>query len=104
MMPGLSFSAWVNQQLVGCLFTSVAKLERGQELIIEILVIENHYRNQGIGTKLMQLAEKIATGEKLVGIRLLSNPRLRSHRWYHSFGLKSSGWVELVKTFPSADN
>ena len=74
-------------------------LEKSTELCIDTIVIDGKLRGKGIGSQLFEFAEKLAKEKQLVGVRLTSNPKMRSYNWYKELGLEESGWVELVKFF-----
>ena len=95
-------SSWVvidNNAVVASLISSLATFEKGTELFVYTIVVKSDYRNKGIGTKLIQKAMQFAKKNKLVGIRLLSNPELESFKWYQSMGFNESGWKEQVLFF-----
>ena len=86
------------------MFTSEMTLEKSTELCIDTIVIDGKLRGKGIGSQLFEFAEKLAKEKQLVGVRLTSNPKMRSYNWYNynwykELGLEESGWVELVKFF-----
>lgn len=94
-----SFTAWLDNEIVGCLFTTEMTFEKGTELFIDTIMVDEKHRGKGIGSQLFEFAENLAKEKQLVGVRLTSSPKMRSYNWYKKLGLKESGWVELVKFY-----
>lgn len=91
---------WVAQDadiIVGFLIGIVLTREKGDELFIDSICIEQTYQNQGIGKRLWETAVEYVRKKGLKGIRLLANPNLKSYKWYKEMGYKESEWVELFK-------
>jgi N-acetylglutamate synthase-like GNAT family acetyltransferase len=86
-------------QVIGGIFAYPLVLEKGTEIFIDVFVVSSEERGSGAGKMLFDHIIAHAKEKNFVGVRLLSNPKLRSYDWYHKMGLNESGWVELVKFF-----
>ncbi len=93
------FSVKKGDQVIGGIFAHPAVYEKGKEIFIDVFVVSPEERGKGIGKKLFEHVISQAKENGLVGVRLLSHPKLKSYDWYHKQGLDESGWVELVKFF-----
>jgi len=93
------FSVKRANRVIGGIFAYPLVLEKGTEIFIDVFVVSSKERGSGVGKMLFDHIISHAKKKKFVGVRLLSNPKLRSYDWYHKMGLNESGWVELVKFF-----
>ncbi|WP_342771436.1 GNAT family N-acetyltransferase [Paenibacillus sambharensis] len=78
----------LNNEVVGYIHGSRYELLFADSMINVLgFVVKEHYRNQGIGSKLMDCLEHWAWEEGYSGIKLLSHPsREQAHRLYHKRG------------------
>lgn len=66
--------------------------------LIEYLIVDQNYRRQGIGRKLMEHVIAVCRGRKCTRIILLSNDhRKEAHAFYESMGFDCSDKVGFVK-------
>ena len=84
-------------RIVGFLMAIPLTREKGMELFIDSIAVLPDFQKKEVGRKLWEKAIASAKENNLVGIRLLSNPRLPSYKWYKDMGYIESGWVELHK-------
>ena len=69
---------------------------------VDELVVDEHYRGQGIGKKLMDRIEEIAVSNHCKQIELESSfHRKEAHRFYENIGFKSRAYL-FTKTLTSA--
>lgn len=90
------FVAEIEGEVVGCLAYHILPQFHSEERYMRIvsLVVDQRHRNQGIGKKLLQEAEKIATKNRCAVIELTSAAhRIPSgaHAFYLGQGYKADG-------------
>ena len=100
--PELSYAARVEDKIIGAVICSIAHFEHGPELYVDSILVTSDYQEQGIGMKLLQRAIESGKQKNLVGLRLVSNPKLASHEWYERMGIAPSGWEERAMLFNKA--
>lgn len=89
------FVAKIDDQIVGFIMGIPLTREKGLELFLSSVAILPEYQHQGIGKLLWEKMVSLVKEKKYVGIRLLTNPHLKSFKWYKEMGFKESGWIEV---------
>lgn len=92
----------LNNEIVGYIHGSRHELLFADSLINVLgFVVKERYRNQGIGSKLMDYLEHWAREEGYSGIKLLSHPsREQAHRLYHKRGYQfTKDQKNFIKSF-----
>ena len=76
-----------NKKIIGTLTLVIINLLSGKKSRIEDVVVDINFRNQGIGTKLIQFAEKICIDRDIQIIDLTSHPkRISANKLYQRLG------------------
>lgn len=83
----------VGDQIVGMAMLGVFVRLEGKKGFVEDVVVDEKYRDRGIGRKLMEMLTKKAKNLKIKQLELTSNPlRVAANHLYQSMGF------EMVKT------
>lgn len=73
---------------------------RGQPwALIENVVVDPHYRNQGIGRALIEFALKTAQKQKCYKVQLVSGPKQEQIRFYQKMGFDNTHCTGFKKYF-----
>ena len=85
----VTFVALLDEKVIGLISATMflwAATEKGH-MLIQGLVVQNEYRNSGVGTKLLKHLEDFATTKKIYGIGLCSGfQRTAAHVFYEGKG------------------
>ena len=71
--------------------------EKGIEAFVDSICVLPDHQHQGVGKQLWDKLTQQAKDNGYAAIRLLTNPRLNSYKWYKEMGFRESGWIEVFK-------
>jgi ribosomal protein S18 acetylase RimI-like enzyme len=89
-----------SRAIIGAFLGFKEGFAHGQELYIDLIVVEEKRRGHGIGTKILITMLEKAQKEGLVGARLVTHSLLRSMAWYVALGFDPTYGSELARLFP----
>jgi predicted N-acetyltransferase YhbS len=92
------FVAILDGKVIGFIMAFPLIFEQGVSLFVDAIAVYSHFQKQGIGQLLWDRMSVQAKDKEYKGIRLLTNPQLKSFDWYKKMGYKESGWLEVYKT------
>ena len=86
-----------NNNIIGFLIYYKMIWDNKIKLYINEIVVLKEFRNQGIGTRLLNEAEKAAEKENINNIELASHIKSKAFQLYKKLGYKESGLVIMEK-------
>jgi GNAT superfamily N-acetyltransferase len=93
------FVAWSGEHIVGTVLLSPMKILVGQKDWIEDVVVDHHYRGQGIMGRLMDMAEEVSRNRAAKSVNLTSNPErgpARAGYTKRGYELRNTGVYRLT--------
>lgn len=83
--------------IAGFIFCSMHQWDQGRRLTVHHLIVHDAYRNQGIGTRLLEKVEKTAKAKGIIGIELTTNVSGPGAEFWKKRDFRPTGYIQMDK-------